>query len=64
MSKKCSLKIYNGKNMLYGTAAQLHKISNEGGWDEYHSKLVERITNKVTREVLNELNRPVLRKVK
>jgi hypothetical protein len=64
MSNKCSLKIYSGKNMLHGTAAILHKISTEGGWDDYHSKLIGKITSKVTREVLDELNRPVLRKVK
>lgn len=64
MSKKCSLRVFNGKNMLYGTAAQLYKISSEGGWDEYHVKLVEKIATKVIREVLEEQNRPVLVTVK
>ena len=64
MSKKCSLRVFNGKKMLYGTAAQLYKISSEGGWDEYHAKLVEKIAIKVISEVLEEQNRPVLVSVK
>lgn len=64
LKKPCSLKVYNGSRYLYGTAAQLHKISIEGGWDSYHEKLVQNITSRVTKEVLNELNSPVLKLVK
>lgn len=59
--KKCSLRIVKDNKVLYGTAAQLHKISQEGGWDLYHEKIVEKITQKVTKEVLNEINSPILK---
>lgn len=39
--KKCSLKIYDGKKMLYGAAAQSHYIKKKGGWDKYHRDLVQ-----------------------
>ena len=64
MGNTCSLRVIKNGRVLYGTAAQLHKISQEGGWDSYHRSLVENITEKVTKEVLDELNRPVLRIVK
>lgn len=59
--KKSSLRIMKDGRPLYGTAAQLHKISKEGGWDAYHEKVVNRVTQKVTKEVLKELNTPILR---
>lgn len=62
--KKSSLRIVKDGRVLYGTAAQLHKISKEGGWDKYHEKLVEKISKKVTKEVLNELNEPILKVAK
>lgn len=39
--KKCSLHVLsdNGK-MLHGTAAQLHYISENGGWDAFIEKTV------------------------
>lgn len=61
--KTCSLKVFDGQKTLYGTAAQIYKISKEGGWDKYHEQLVERITRKVTNEVMEELNRPIIKSV-
>lgn len=70
--KKCSLKVYDGKKMLHGTAAINHYISINGGWDEYHKDMVQSITEKVTvevapkvyNEIIEEMNRPKLKKVK
>lgn len=53
----------NGKK-LGGGAAQLHRIKEYGGWDAYHKKIVESITKKVYAEVMDEMNRPVLKIVK
>lgn len=40
-SKKCSLKVLSDDNkMLSGTAAQLHYIHEQGGWDAF----IKRIT--------------------
>lgn len=70
--KQCSLKIYDGEKMLYGTAAINHYISKNGGWDKYHENMVKSITEKVTNEVvpkvyneiIDEMNKPILRLVK
>lgn len=53
----------NGK-MLGGGAAQLHRIKEHGGWDAYHEELIGRITAKVYAEVMDEMDRPVLKVVK
>lgn len=53
----------NGK-MLGGGAAQLHRIKEHGGWDAYHEELIGRVTKKVYGEVMEEMNRPILKVVK
>lgn len=53
----------NGKR-LGGGAAQLRRIKEHGGWDAYHEELIGRVTRKVYDEVMNEMNRPVLKVVK
>lgn len=71
-SKKCSLQEYDGEKHLYGTAAQLYKISSMGGWDSFCEKMTNDITKKVTnelvpiitKEIINELNKPVLKVIK
>lgn len=38
---KCSLKVLSADNkMLHGTAAQLHYISEQGGWDTFMQKTI------------------------
>ena len=72
MSKKCSLKEYDGEKYLYGTAAQVYRISRMGGWDAFNEKIVKDVTAKVTEElvpiitnqILEELSKPVLKVVK
>ena len=72
MSKKCSLKEFDGEKYLYGTAAQIYKISRMGGWDAFYEKMIKDITAKATKElvpiitnqIMEELNKPVLKGVK
>jgi len=53
----------NGKK-LGGGAAQLHRIKEHGGWDAYHEELIGRVTEKVYAEVMEEMDRPILKVVK
>ncbi len=60
-SKKCSFTCYDGEKQLYGTAAFLKIVSNNGGPDAF----VEDIVRKVTPSIIEQYNsRPVLRRVK
>ena len=53
----------NGKK-LGGGAAQLHRIKEHGGWDAYHEEFIGRVTEKVYAEVMEEIDRPILKVVK
>lgn len=53
----------NGKK-LGGGAAQLKRIKDNGGWDEYHKRLIAITTKKVYDEVMQEMNKPSLKRVK
>lgn len=53
----------NGKK-LGGGAAQLRRIKEHGGWDAYHEELIGRVTKKVYEEVMEEMDRPRLKRVK
>lgn len=64
MKKKCSLRVVNNGKVLYGTAAQLHKISISGGWDKYHEDLVLNVAQEVYTKIMKEQNSPVLKLVK
>lgn len=48
--KKCSLKVWDGEKYLYGTAAVLYKIGQEG-YDNMQKRLTEQITNTVIKEI-------------
>ena len=50
----------NGKK-LGGGAAQLHRINEYGGWDEYHKELVRRTAEMVCFEIMKEMDKPKLR---
>ncbi len=59
-SKPCSLKYFDGKKMLHGTAALL-KISSEiGGPDAF----IHDIATKAVKVAIEEYNRPNLKAVK
>lgn len=66
-SKKCSLRVINkttGKK-LYGTAAQLHAISNAGGFDKFMKDYGEEILRAAYDKFSNtEPERKKLRAVK
>lgn len=50
----------NGKK-LGGGAAQLSRIKQYGGWDEYHEKLVKKVAEKVYHEVMSDMDKPDLK---
>ena len=58
---KSTLKYFNGKRFLYGGAAQLAYVKSNGGWNEYHEKLIENVTRKVYCEILKEQSNPSLK---
>lgn len=38
--RKCSLKVLSDDNkLLHGTAAQLHYVKEQGGWDAFIEKI-------------------------
>lgn len=49
---------------ISGTAAQLHYIRLQGGWEKYHEKLGSRITKAVVEEMENEFRKPDIHIVK
>ena len=61
MSQKTLSVIGESGKKLGGGAAQLHRIKEHGGWDAYHKELIGRVTAKVYDEVMEEMNRPVLK---
>jgi hypothetical protein len=50
-------KFYNPETgkWISGGAAQQMIIKKNGGWDEHHRSIVEKVTVKVTNEILDEL---------
>ena len=61
MSQKTLRVMGKNGNLLGGGAAQLRRIKERGGWDAYHAELIGRVTVKVYSEVMEEMNRPVLK---
>ena len=54
MSKKLTAKMPDGRT-VYGGAAQLHIIKDDGGWDEHHRKFAARVIDTVMKEYDKEL---------
>ncbi len=56
MPKKCSLRIVgdNGK-ILRGTAAQLHYISDRGGWDSFIEEIADNSARVAVKHAFKEL---------
>ena len=65
MSKKCSLKVVssNTGKMLYGNAAVLHEISEEGGYDKFISNIVAETISEtaptIAKKIINKQNRKI-----
>ncbi len=56
--RKCSLQVLSDKNkMLYGTAAQLHYISEQGGWDEFMEKTSAEASRIAVQHVFREIEK-------
>lgn len=57
-SKRCSLKVLSDDNkMLYGTAAQLHYISEQGGWDAFMKKVTTEAAEIAVRHTFKEMDK-------
>ena len=56
-AKTCSLRVIKGGRRLSGTAAILHVISSNGGWDEW----LEEFSKDVAKRCVHELHRSQLR---
>lgn len=63
--KKCSLQVQskNG-NMLYGTAAQIKYVSDNGGWDAFISKITSDAAKIAVDHVFNEMKKAKFKTVK
>lgn len=56
--KKCSLKVLSNEGkMLSGTAAQLHYISEKGGWDAFMEKTVSDAAKLAVEHAFNEMKK-------
>lgn len=64
MSQKTLFEVGKNGKKLGGGAAQLHRIKEYGGWDAYHEELIGKVTKMVYTQVMNEMNKPVLKVVK
>lgn len=63
--KKCSLKVLsNDGKMLSGTAAQLHYISENGGWDAFMKKTVSDAAKLAVEHAFKEMDKAKFKTVK
>ena len=64
-SKKCSLRVLSDDNkMLYGTAAQLHYISEQGGWDAFMKKVTTEAAEIAVRHTFKEMDKAQFKPVR
>lgn len=65
MGKKCSLKVLgdNGKT-LRGTAAILHHVSNQGGWDAFIAKVSSEAAQVAVDHVFREMKKASFTSIK
>ena len=55
---KCSLKVLSDDNkLLHGTAAQLHYIKEQGGWDEFMRKIISDATEIAVQHAFHEMDK-------
>ncbi len=64
--KKCSLQVpsKDGKSTLYGTAAQLKYVSDNGGWDAFISKITSDAAKVAVEHVFKEMKKAKFTTVK
>lgn len=63
-NRKCSLKVLSDDNqLLHGTAAQLHYIKEQGGWDAFIAKLTSDAATVAVKHAFKELDKARLKPV-
>lgn len=63
--KKCSLKVLSDKGkLLSGTAAQLHYISEKGGWDAFMEKTASDAARLAVAHAFKEMDKAKFKTVK
>ena len=57
--RKCSLQVPSddGKRTLYGTAAQLHYIAENGGWDAFMEKTASDAAKLAVKHAFREMDK-------
>lgn len=56
--EKCSLKVLSDDNkLLYGTAAQLHYIKEQGGWDSFIEKITSEAATIAVQHTFKEMEK-------
>lgn len=62
--RKCSLKVLSDdKKLLHGTAAQLHYIKEEGGWDNFIEKITSEAAIVAVQHAFQEMEKAKFKSV-
>ena len=62
--RKCSLKVLSDDNkLLHGTAAQLHYIKEQGGWDEFMKKTISDAAEIAVQHAFHEMDKAKFKSV-
>ncbi len=57
-NRKCSLKVLSDDNkLLHGTAAQLHYVKEQGGWDAFIEKITSDAATVAVKHAFKELDK-------
>ena len=57
-SRKCSLKVLSDDNkLLHGTAAQLHYVKEQGGWDSFIEKITSEAATVAVQHAFKEMGK-------
>lgn len=63
-NRKCSLKVLSDDNqLLHGTAAQLHYIKEQGGWDAFIQKITSDAATVAVKHAFKELDKAKFKSV-
>ena len=56
--RKCSLKVLSDDNkLLHGTAAQLHYVKEQGGWDSFIEKITSEAATVAVQHAFKEMEK-------
>lgn len=63
-NRKCSLKVLSDDNqLLHGTAAQLHYIKEQGGWDTFIQKITSDAATVAVKHAFKEMEKAKFKSV-